>query len=142
MNIPIKVKKFHPDAILPSYAHPGDTGMDLFSNEEVIIKPGERATVGTGIGMEYPEGYCTLFWDKSGLAGNFGITILAGVFEPIYKGEYKVVMLNTSKEEYHVKKGQKICQVLLQPICFGQIEEVKELTDSSRGQNGFGSTGK
>ena len=140
MVVKIRVKKLHPDAIIPSYGHPGDSGMDLFSVEEILIKAGERAIVHTGIAMEYPEGYCTLIWDKSGMAGNSGIKVMGGVFEGVYKGEYKIILFNTSKEDYIVKKGQKICQVLVQPIINAEIEEVKELSESSRGTNGFGST--
>jgi len=94
--------------------------------------------------MEYPEGYCTLIWDKSGLAANSGLTMLGGVFEHIYKGEYKIIILNTSKQDYEIKKGQKICQVLVQPIITAEIEEMSEhesLKETSRGANGFGSTG-
>ena len=91
--------------------------------------------------MEYPEGYCTLVWDRSGLAINNGITTLGGVIEPNYRGEYKIIMLNTSKEDYEIKKGQKIAQVLIQPVVYAEIEETTELSESSRGKNGFGSTG-
>ncbi len=140
-SVRIKVKKFSEDAILPSYAHKGDAGMDLFSIEDLIIKAGERAIVHTGIGMEYPAGYCTLIWDKSGMFGNNGIKVMGGVFEHIYKGEYKIILLNTSEKDYLVKKGQKIAQVLVQPICTAEIEEVQELSSSVRGEKGFGSTG-
>ena len=141
IKLKIKVKKLHPDAIIPHYAREGDSGLDLYSVENLIIKAGERALVPTGIAMEYPEGYCTLIWDKSGLAANHGLTMLGGVFEPIYKGEYKIIILNTSKQDYEIKKGQKICQVLVQPIIHAEIEEVQELSESARGPNGFGSTG-
>ncbi|MEI7719490.1 MAG: dUTP diphosphatase [archaeon] len=137
----IKIKKLHPDAKLPVYAHQGDAGMDLFSVEDKIIKAGEREIIGTGIAMEYQEGFCTLIWDRSGLAVNNGITLLGGVVEPSYKGEYKVIMLNTSKQDYEVKKGQKIAQVLIQPVVYAEIEETSQLSESSRGKNGFGSTG-
>ena len=140
-KVKIKIKKLHPDAIIPSYAHMGDSGMDMYSVEDVTIKPKERATISTGIAMEYPPEYCTLLWDKSGLASKSGITVLAGVFEHIYKGDYKVVLFNTSDKEYVVKKGDKICQVLVQPIITAEVEEVSELSDSVRGTNGLGSTG-
>lgn len=137
----LKIKKIHPDAKIPQYAHPGDAGMDLFSIEDKIIKAGEREIIGTGIGMEYPEGFCTLIWDKSGMAANSGIKVMGGVFEHIYKGEYKIILLNTTKQDYEVKKGQKIAQILVQPIITAEIEEVKELSESPRGEGRFGSTG-
>lgn len=140
-RVKLRVKKLHPDAILPSYGHAGDSGMDLFSVEDVVIPAGERVIVRTGIALEYPEGYCTLIWDKSGMSGNSGIKVMGGVFEGVYKGEYKIILFNTSKENYSIKKGQKICQVLVQPIIYADVEEVSELSDSSRGANGFGSTG-
>jgi len=140
-RIKIKVKKLHPDAIIPHYAHPGDSGMDIFSIEDTTIKAGERAIVNTGISMEYPEGYCTLIWDKSGIASRAGIKVMGGVFEHIYKGEYKIIMFNTSKQDYQIKKGEKIAQILVQPIITAEIEEVSELSESVRGADGFGSTG-
>jgi dUTP pyrophosphatase len=141
VKVKIKIKKLHPDAIIPNYAHPGDVGMDLYSVEDVAIAPGKRATISTGIAMEYPPGYCTLFWDKSGLASKNGITVLAGAVEYTYRGDYKVVLLNTSDSEYKVKKGDKIAQVLVMPIMTAEVEEVQELSESVRGANGFGSTG-
>jgi dUTP pyrophosphatase len=140
-KVKLKVKKLHPDAILPSYGHVGDSGLDLYSVEDILIKAGERVLVHTGIAMEYPSGYCTLIWDKSGLAANSGIKTMGGVFEHVYKGEYKIIMFNTTKEDYQVKKGQKIAQVLIQPIITAEVEEVQELSESTRGASGFGSTG-
>jgi len=140
-TIKLKVKKLHQEAVIPQYAHPGDAGMDLYSVEDVMIKPGERALVATGLSMELPAGYVALIWDKSGLAAKSGIKTMAGVIEYTYRGEYKIVMLNTSKENFEVKKGQKIAQMLVQPIMTAEVEEVKELSDTHRGAGGFGSTG-
>lgn len=139
--VKIKVKKLHPDAILPSYAHIGDAGMDIFSVENVLIKSGERALVSTGLSMEFPEEYVCLIWDKSGLAAKNGIKTMGGVIEHSYRGEYKIIMFNTSKEDFKIIKGQKIAQALIQPIVSAEIEEVEELSDSLRGKDGFGSTG-
>jgi len=140
-RVKVKVKKLHPEAIIPSYAHPGDAGLDLYSVENLIIPAGERALVPTGLAIELPEGYVSLIWDKSGLAAKNGIKTMGGVIEYTYRGEYKVVMFNTSKENYEIKKGQKIAQLLVQPIVTAEIEEVSELSESSRGTGGFGSTG-
>jgi len=140
-RVKIKIKKLHPDAIIPSYAHSGDAGMDIFSCEDAVIKSNQRALISTGLAIELPEGYVSLIWDKSGIASKFGITKMAGVIEHTYRGEYKILLLNTSDKEYIIKKGEKIAQLLIQPIITAEIEEVNELSESKRGTNGFGSTG-
>ncbi len=136
----LKVKKLNPEAVLPSYAHKGDAGLDLYSCEECVIPAGERKIVSTGISIEFPEGYVALVWDKSGVAGN-GIKSMGGVIEYTYRGECKIVLLNTSKENYEIKKGQKIAQLLIQPIMTVDIEEVSELSKTLRGSGAFGSSG-
>lgn len=141
-NIFVKVKKLHPLAKIPGYARPGDAGMDLFSVEDVVIGAGDRAIVSTGLAFEFPEGYVALIWDKSGLAGNLGIKIMGGVIEYTYRGEYRIIMLNTSKEDHIIKKGDKIAQVIFQPIVTAEVIEVGELSETNRGTNSFGSTGK
>ena len=138
--INVKIKKLHEKAIIPSYAHNGDAGLDLFSVEDCILKPGERKLVGTGLSIELPKGYVSLIWDKSGVASK-GITTLGGVIEYTYRGEYKVILLNTSEQDFEIKKYQKIAQLLIQQIETPEIKEVKELSETSRGQDGFGSTG-
>lgn len=137
----IKIKKINPEAKLPNYAHDGDAGMDIYSCEDALIKAGERAVISTGIAIEFPKDYVALVWDKSGLAAKNGIKTMAGVGDSIYRGEYKIVLLNTGKEDYQVKKGDKICQILIQPIEQAEIEEVSELSETSRGDGGFGSSG-
>ncbi|PCI21285.1 dUTP diphosphatase [Candidatus Wolfebacteria bacterium] len=137
----VKIKRIHKDARLPEYAHKGDAGMDLFCCDRYIIQPGERILVSTGLSIELPEGYVSLIWDKSGIAIKKGITTLGGVIEHTYRGEYGVILFNTSKEVYELNKGDKIAQLLIQPIVTAQIEEVDELSDSVRDEGGFGSTG-
>ena len=127
----IKIKKLNPEAILPSYAHKGDAGLDLFSCENCILQPGERKLISTGISAELPEGYVALIWDKSGLAAS-GIKTMGGVIEHTYRGEYKVIMLNTTKEDYEIKKAQKIAQLLIQPIVTIEVDEVKKLSETER----------
>jgi len=136
----LKIKRLNPEAILPIYAHKGDAGLDLFSCENCILKPGERKMISTGISAELPEGYVALIWDKSGVAAS-GIKTMGGVIEYTYRGEYKVVMLNTTKENYEIKKAQKIAQLLIQPIVTAEVEEVFELSETERGDGAFGSTG-
>lgn len=138
----IKIKKLNLEARIPSYALKGDAGMDLFSCEDAVLKPGERKAVSTGIAIEFPEGYAGLIWDKGGMAVNSGIKTMGGVFEHTYRGDYKIILLNTSDEEYHVKKGDKIAQLLIQPVVSAEIEQVQELSESPRGERRFGSTGK
>lgn len=139
-KIPIKIKKLNPDAIIPSYAHEGDAGMDIYSCEDFILLPHERHLFSTGISIELPEGYVALIWDKSGVA-NKGIKSMGGVIEYTYRGEYKIILYNTSKEPYEVKKSQKIAQILIQPIMNANVQEVNELSETKRGDGAFGSTG-
>lgn len=138
----VKIKRLYDDVKMPSYAHQGDAGMDICSNEDVVIKAGERAKVSTGIAMEFEEGYVALVWDKSGLAGKKGIKTMAGVGDSCYRGEYFIVLYNTSNEDFVIKKGDKIAQVLFQKVERPEILEAGDLSDSDRGDGGFGSTGQ
>ncbi|OHA58962.1 MAG: deoxyuridine 5'-triphosphate nucleotidohydrolase [Candidatus Vogelbacteria bacterium RIFOXYD1_FULL_44_32] len=138
----LKIKKLNPEAKLPSYAHTGDAGLDLFAVEKVVVPAGERATISTGLAFEIPEGYVGLVWDKSGLAFKRGLTSVSGVLDSGYRGELFLCILNTSREDYIFAKGDKVAQLLIQPILHTDIEQVEELSDSSRGEGRFGSTGK
>ncbi len=137
----LKVKKMSPDAKLPLYGHRGDAGMDLFSSSEYVLKKGEVYAVPTGIKVEIPMGYVGLIWDKSGVSLK-GVHRLAGVVDAGYRGEIKVVMVNLSQDPFVIDKGMKIAQLLIQPIVEVEVVEVEDLEDSSRGEGGFGSTGK
>ena len=137
----IKIKKLFPDAKLPGYAHPDDAGMDLFSNENIIISPQERKTISTGISMAIPLGYAGLIWDKSGIAHNHGLKTMGGVIDSNYRGEIKVVIHNLSDKPYTFEKGTKIAQMLIQPVEQKKMIVVEELDDTSRGEKGFGSSG-
>lgn len=136
----LKVKKIHENAKLPSYAHPGDAGMDLHSCSDMTIGPGETRPVPTGIQMAIPQGYVGLVWDKSGLSLR-GVHRLAGVVDAGYRGEVKVVMVNLGTEPFEIKAGMKIAQMLIQAVSSPTIVESENLDDTSRGENGFGSTG-
>ncbi len=137
----IRVKKLHPEAKIPSFAHPGDAGMDLYSVAELILKPGERASVPTGIAMALPDGYVALVWDKSGVSHKFGVKVLGGVIDAGYRGEYLIGLVNLGQENFEIKVGQKIAQLLIQKVEHPTVEEVVELDDTSRGDGRFGSTG-
>ena len=137
----IKIKKLEATATLPNYAHPGDAGMDFYANETVTISPNERKIISTGIAMAIPQGYVGLVWDKSGLASNHGLKTMAGVIDASYRGEIKILLHNLSNKPYLVEKGNKIAQMLIQPVEQREVVEVEDLNDTSRGADGFGSTG-
>lgn len=138
----IKILKIDPEVKVPNYANPGDAGMDFYSGESVVIKPNERRTIKTGVKMAIPGGYVGLFWDKSGLASKKGIKTMAGVIDSGYRGEVGIVLHNLGKEDFVVEKNMKIAQMLIQPIHSPEIEEVKGLEDTERGEGGWGSSGK
>lgn len=137
-----KVKLLHPDAKAPAYAHDGDAGMDVYSAEDYTLQPGERHTFKLGFSAEFDVGHVCLVWDRSGLAAKQGLTNLAGVIDAGYRGEYGVVVLNTSSAPVSVKKGDRIAQLLIQPVQRVDVQVVQELSDTSRQSGGFGSTGK
>jgi len=138
----LKIKKLHPDAKIPHYAHHDDAGFDLFSLETFKVKVGERVMVPTGIAMEIPEGFVGLVWDKSGLAVKHGINTIAGVVDSSYRGEVVVALVNNGESDYTFEKGHKVAQMIIQKKETVEFEEVKELSNTKRGDGGFGSTGK
>lgn len=137
----IQIKKLDPDAIIPRFAQSGDVAMDLFSIENKILSPGERISCRTGIAMKIPDGFVALIWDKSGPSHKFGIKTLGGVFDSNYTGEYFIGLLNLGQDDFEIKKGQKIAQVLFQKVEIPEIEETHELPETNRGEGKFGSTG-
>lgn len=137
----IRVKKLHPDAKVPAFAHPGDAGMDLYSVEDIVLAPGERRSVPTGIAIELPDGYVALVWDKSGPSHRFGVKTLGGVLDSGYRGEYLIGLINLGQENFEIRRGQKVAQLLIQKVERPEIEVADELGDTSRGARGFGSTG-
>lgn len=138
----LKVKKLTPDAVMPKVERAGDAGFDLYARESVTVGPGERKQVPIGIALEIPHGYAGLIWDKSGLSHKFGLKTLGGVIDAGYRGEIIVGVINLSEEAYTFEKGHKVAQMVLQKCEQADIVEVDELSDSERGAQGFGSTGK
>ena len=140
--IKIKIQKISNDAIIPRYAHDTDTGMDIYSTEEIVILPNHRCLVPTGIKVEIPKGYEIQIRPKSGLAIKHGITILntPGTIDSGYRGEIKVIVINHSSKHYKIEKGQKIAQIILNKIEKIKFTETK-LGKTKRGEGGFGSTG-
>jgi len=128
----------------PEYAHPGDAGADLHAAEAVVLGPGERATVGTGVSIALPDGYVAFVVPRSGLAFKHGITIVnaPGTVDAGYRGEIKVALLNTdTRESYAIAKGDRIAQIVVMPVSRARFVEVEQLPGSLRGDGGFGSTG-
>ena len=138
----IKVKRLKPETVLPNYAHPGDVGLDLHATEDHELQPGERHIFFLGFALELPDGFAGIVKDKSSLPKNGGIHTMGGVYDAGYRGEYNVNLINLGQETYKISKGDKIAQLIIFPVEHGQLEEVAELSDSSRGDGRFGSTGK
>jgi dUTP pyrophosphatase len=138
----LKVKKVNSEARLPEYAKEGDAGMDLFALEKIIVPVGKIAKIRTGISVEIPCGYVGLFWDKSGLSINHGIKLLGGVLDSGYRGELIVGLVNLGTEDYVFEKNHKVAQMLIQPVVSAEIQEFSELSETTRGAGGLGSTGK
>lgn len=137
------VEKINEKAIIPFQAHEGDAGMDLFSVEEVILKPMERKLVHTGIKIQLPKNTEAQIRPRSGLALKNGITVLntPGTIDEGYRGEIGIILINLGTEEFKVEEGMKVAQMVVKPTLSLEIEEVVELTETTRGQGGFGSTG-
>ena len=127
---------------MPAYAHEGDAALDLFCLETVTIKPSERVKIRTGVALEFPAGYVALVWDKSGVANNHGLKTLGGVVDSSYRGELLVGLHNFSLEPYTFESGHKVAQLIIQSVVSATVEEVSELSDTARGESGFGSTGR
>lgn len=138
----VKVKKLHPEAKMPTYAHAGDAGMDLYAIEDTEVLTGQVVKVKSGLAMEIPEGFVGLCWTKSGLANNHKIKISSGVIDSGYRGEVLMGVINLGTEPYLFHKGDKVLQMLIQRVEHPELIEAEELTDTSRGEGGFGSTGK
>lgn len=142
-NCVVKIKKLHPDAIVPQYAHEGDSGADLFSTIDYTLQPMERKAIPTGLSAEIPKGFELQVRPKSGLALKNGITVLntPGTIDYGYRGEIHAILINLGSEPYPIKAGQKIAQLVAAPVAYAKFEVVEELSETSRGEGGFGSTG-
>lgn len=126
------------------YAHPGDAGADIHSAEHVVLEPGSRATVGTGVSIALPRGYAAFVVPRSGLAARHGITVVnsPGTVDAGYRGEIRVTMLNTdNKHPFTIEVGDRIAQLIVMPVVRAEFARVVALPGSHRGGSGFGSTG-
>jgi dUTP pyrophosphatase len=141
----LRFTRLRDEAIAPSPAHPGDAGLDLHAAGSARVDPGERASVGTGLALAIPEGLAGLVLPRSGLALRHGIALVnsPGLIDSGYRGELRVLLLNTDRSEpFEVDEGDRIAQLLLVRAEAPELEEVQELDDTSRGAGGFGSSGR
>ncbi|MUL43537.1 dUTP diphosphatase [Streptomonospora sp. PA3] len=143
-GVEILIRRLDPDLPLPAYAHPGDAGADLVTTEDVVVGPGQRAVVGTGIAIALPEGYAAFVHPRSGLAARCGLTLVnaPGTVDAGYRGEVRVTLLNTDQETpVKLARGDRVAQLVVQRVERAEFREVEELPESVRGTGGFGSTG-
>jgi dUTP diphosphatase len=143
-NVQVLLRRLDDSVPVPRYAHPGDAGADLATAEDVMIEPGQRVLVGTGLAVAIPAGWVGLVHPRSGLAARHGLTIVnaPGTVDAGYRGEIKVCLLNTdARAEVRLRRGDLIAQLLLQRVAQADFVEVAELPSSDRGAGGHGSTG-
>ena len=143
--IELPVRRLRPDAVLPSRAYGGDAGLDLAACDRFVLGPGERATVGTGVAFALPDGYAGFVQPRSGLASRHGITIVnsPGLVDSGYRGEVKVVLLNTDRDHaFTVEPGMRIAQLVVLAVPAVGPVEVARLPPSERGARGHGSSGR
>jgi dUTP pyrophosphatase len=141
--IELPIRRLHEDAVIPARAYDGDAGLDLAACERVELAPGERALVGTGLAVAIPDGHAGFVQPRSGLAAKSGITIVnsPGLVDSGYRGELKVILLNTDESEsFVVEPGMRIAQLVVMPVPEIDPVEVDELPESERGVRGFGSS--
>ena len=143
MNLEVKVKRIHDDALLPMQANLGDAGMDLYSIETALIPSGEAKLIRTGLQIELPKGTEAQIRPRSGLALKYSVTVLnsPGTIDEGYRGEIGVIIINHGKETFIVEKSMRIAQMVIQTVPVVQLTEVNELSQSERGTSGFGSSG-
>jgi len=143
--VELRVAKLKDEAKLPTRAHDGDAGVDLYASEPAHIGPGERWGVGTGVAVEIPDGHAGLVLPRSGLARDHGIALVnsPGLIDAGYRGELRVLLLNTDPADtFRVVPGDRIAQLVIAPIVLADPVEVETLAESSRGDGGFGSSGR
>jgi dUTP pyrophosphatase len=143
--IALQIKLLDEDLPMPRYQHEGDAGLDLPSRVDFVLEPGARAMIPTGIAVAIPPGYAGFVLPRSGLASRHGIALVnsPGLVDSGYRGEMSIVMINTDKHEtFHIKRGDRIAQLVIQRVEEVKLVRVAELDNTSRGEGGFGSTGR
>lgn len=142
--VDVQITRLDPGIPLPSYAHPGDAGADLFSTTDLRIEPGERQLVATGVSLAVPQGFAAFVHPRSGLAARHGLSVVntPGTIDAGYRGEIKVLLINHDlREAVVLARGDRIAQLVIQRVEYAQFTEVEALPDSARGEGGYGSTG-
>ncbi|MDY0405375.1 dUTP diphosphatase [Virgibacillus sp. 179-BFC.A HS] len=144
MIYPLKIKLIHEDAKLPYQANEGDAGLDLYAIEETVIPAGESAFIRTGLQLELPKGTEAQVRPRSSLALKHSVTVLnsPGTIDEGYRGEIKIILINHGKQDFAVEKHMRIAQMVIAPVLQVKLEEVDDLTETARGEGGFGSSGK
>jgi dUTP pyrophosphatase len=139
----VGVIKLNPKAKFPEYAHDGDAGADLFADNHALLMPGGSLLIGTGLALTIPDGYVGLIHPRSGLAAKFKVTVLnaPGTIDSGYRGEIKVLLINHGSTNFLVSPGDKIAQIVFQEVARATFLDSDKFTATSRGENGFGSTG-
>ena len=139
----LRIEKINDKAIIPSYANAGDAGLDLYSVEKLDLAPGERGLIHTGIKIELPKNTEAQIRPRSGLALKHGISLVnaPGTIDEGYRGEIGVIVINHGLENFTVEEGMKIAQMVVKPVWRVEVEEVTSLSDSERGEKGYGSSG-
>jgi dUTP pyrophosphatase len=140
----LEIKRLDTELPLPRYAHQGDAGLDLYSAEDIVLEPLQRTLVPTGIALAIPEGYAGFVQPRSGLAVKQGLSLVnsPGLIDSHYRGEIKVIAINLDgTESIEIARGDKIAQLVIQAVACVDLAEVSELSDTARGEGGFGSTG-
>ncbi|GAA5164281.1 MULTISPECIES: dUTP diphosphatase [Amycolatopsis] len=143
-TVQVLLSRLDPDVPLPRYARPGDAGADLVTTEDVVLPPGERVVVGTGIAIALPEGYAGFVHPRSGLAARVGLSVVntPGTIDAGYRGEIRVCLVNHDlREPVELARGDRIAQLVVQRVETAEFVEVPELAPSERGAGGYGSTG-
>ena len=138
----LKVKRLEVSATIPTKSNSSDAGWDLYALKPRYIQPGQRVLIKTGVSLEIPDGFVGLIWPRSGLAVKSGIDVFAGVVDAGYRGDVGVCLYNSSERQFEVQAGDRIAQIIFQPVSQFQLLESTSLDDSDRGVDGFGSTGK
>lgn len=137
----VKIQKLNPHAIIPEYTHEDDAAFDIRTIESYTLQPKERKLFQSGLAMQLEKGHVALIKDRSGLAFKNGITVLGGVVDAGYRGDYGIILFNTGNEPFVIEAGDRIAQVLIVPVKTAVFEEVDTLEEAQRGEKGFGSSG-
>ena len=143
--VDVLVRRLDPDIALPSYAHPGDAGLDLVTTVDAVVPPGERVLLPTGIAIALPEGYAAFVHPRSGLAVKFGVSLVnaPGTIDAAYRGEIAVSLVNLDpRDAVTLRRGDRIAQLVIQQVALAVLHEVDTLPGSDRGEGGFGSSGR